>query len=267
MSLILQHLCYNRAPVNVRDYLDRIHAADVDPEPTLATLRALHQQHLYAAPFENLDIHFGVPIVLDQDRILAKVITRRRGGFCYELNGAFAWLLSELGYDVTMLSAEVARPESGFGIPFDHMVLEVDIDGSSWLADVGFGEGFLHPIPLVENAEGDYRLTRDGDDWFLAEGSTTKYRFTLTPRRLDDFADACRYHQSSGDSMFTQRVVTTRATPGGRITLTQERLIRHGGLPSERTETPIANDTEWRHALEEHFDFVLEHVSCSSDNS
>lgn len=73
------------------------------------------------------------------------------------------------------------------------MALEGDIDGSPWPADVGFGDGFLYPIPVVENAEGDYWLTRDGDDWFLAEGSTTKDRFTPTPRRLDDFADACRY--------------------------------------------------------------------------
>ena len=189
---------------------------------------------------------------------VAKIVTRRRGGFCYELNGAFAWLLSELGYDVTMLSAEVARSAGGFGIPFDHMTLKVDIEGSSWLADVGFGEGFLHPIPFVENAEGDYRLTRDGDDWFLAEGSTVKYRFTLTPRRLEDYAEACRYHQSSRESMFTQRVVATRATPDGRITLTPHRLIRHRGIRRERTETPIANDTEWRHALKEHFDLVLE---------
>ncbi|GMR22229.1 MAG: arylamine N-acetyltransferase [Acidobacteriota bacterium] len=252
--------------MHARDYLERIHA-DPNPEPTLATLGTLHEQHLYAVPFENLDIHFGVPIVLDQDKILAKVVTRRRGGFCYELNTAFAWLLAEIGYDVTMLSAEVSRPDGGFGIPFDHMVLEVDIDGSPWLVDVGFGDGFLHPIPLVENAEGEYRLARDGNDWFLTAGSTSKYRFTLTPRRLADYEDACRYHQSSDESMFTQRVVATRATPGGRITLTPKRLIRHHGTPGERTEIPIANDTEWRHALEEHFDIVLEHVSCSSDNS
>ena len=74
-----------RAPVNVRAYLERIDA-DPNPEPTLATLRTLHEQHLISVPFENLDIHFGVPIVLDQDKILAKVVTRRRGGFCYELN-------------------------------------------------------------------------------------------------------------------------------------------------------------------------------------
>ena len=90
---------------------------------------------------------------------------------------------------------------------------------------------------------------------------------TLTPRRLGDHAEACRYRQSSEESTFTQRVVTTRATPGGRITLTPECLTRHRGIGRERTETPIANDTEWRDALEEHFDLVLEHVSCSSDNS
>ena len=67
--------------------------------------------------------------------------------------------------------------------------------------------------------------------------------------------------------MFTQRVVATRATPDGRLTLTQKRLIRHGGESSPRSETPINNDTEWRHALEEHFNLLLEHVSCSSDNS
>ena len=252
--------------MNVRAYLERIHAAP-DPEPTLVTLRTLHERHLVSTPFENLDIHFGIPIVLDQDEILAKIVTRRRGGFCYELNGAFAWLLTELGYDVTMLSAEVARPDGGFGIPFDHMTLEVVIDGSPWLADVGFGDGFLHPIPLVENAEGDFRLTRDGHAWILAEGSASKYRFTRTPRRLEDFAAACRYHQSSDESTFTQRVVTTRATPEGRITLTPERLIRHGGDSNQRIETPIGNDIEWRRALEEHFNLVLEHVSCSSDNS
>ncbi len=109
-------------------------------------LRRLHVAHLRTVPFENLDIHRGVPIVLEQDRILKKLVTDRRGGFCYELNSGFAWLLSELGYRVTLLSAEVARPEGGFGIPFDHMALLVEADGGLWLADVGFGDSFLYPL-------------------------------------------------------------------------------------------------------------------------
>jgi len=246
--------------VNAEDYLNRIHHANVESEPTLETLRSLHQQHLYTVPFENLDIHFGVPIVLDRAKILEKIVNRRRGGFCYELNSAFAWLLSELRYDVTLLSAEVARPDGGFGIPFDHMALRVDLGGSSWLADVGFGDSFLHPLLLAEGARGEHRLERDGDHWFLREGSRTKYRFTLTPRRLEDFDDACRYQQTSEESTFTQRVVTTRLVPEGRVTATPSYLlIQHG---EEKTERRLEDDTAWRKALEEHFGIVVEGREC-----
>jgi N-hydroxyarylamine O-acetyltransferase len=251
--------------VHVRDYLDRIHA-NVEPDssfqPTLEVLSYLHERHLCAAPFENLDIHFGVPIVVDQTKILEKIVTRNRGGFCYELNGAFAWLLTELGYDVTLLSAAVARADGGFGIAFDHMALRVDIEGAPWLADVGFGDSFVHPIPLIEKASDDYHLDRDGEHWTLKHESTPKYRFTLTPRRLSDFEEACHYQQTSPESTFTQRVVTTRLTPEGRVTLTRERLILHGPHDGGgRVETKIDHDAEWRRALAEHFDIVLENVS------
>ena len=150
---ILTHVCYNRAPVKVREYLERININATDISSTVGaaesieTLTHLQKQHLLSVPFENLDIHQGVPIVLDQPAILDKIVRRRRGGFCYELNTAFAWLLRELGFDVTFLSAEVARPGGEFDLPFGHMALRVDIDGRSWLADVGFGECFIQPSP------------------------------------------------------------------------------------------------------------------------
>jgi len=247
--------------VNARDYLDRIEIGEVR-EPTLEALRKLHEQHLYTTPFENLDIHRGVPIVLDRGKILDKIVNRRRGGFCYELNGAFAWLLTELGYDVTMLSAAVARADGSFGIEFDHMCLRVDIDGASWLGDVGFGDSFLHPIPLDDSSGGEYRLIRggrDGEMWTLVHEDTPKYRFELTPRQLHEYEAACHYQQTSKESTFTQRVVTTRATPEGRLTLTPERMIRHRG--GEKVESPIANEHEWHRALEEHFGIVLENLS------
>lgn len=246
--------------MNVEDYLNRIQHASVDSKPTLETLRSLHHQHLYSVPFENLDIHFGVPIVLDRAKILEKIVVHRRGGFCYELNTAFAWLLSELGYDVTFLSAEVARPDGSFGIPFDHMALRVDLGGTSWLADVGFGDSFLHPLPLTEDARGEHRLERDGDHWFLREGSKTKYRFTLTPRRLEDFEEACRYQQTSEESTFTQRVVTTRFVPEGRVTLTPSYLLIQRG--NEKIERRLEDETAWRKALEEHFGIVVEGREC-----
>lgn len=242
--------------MNVRAYLDRIHHADVETEPTLETLRSLHEHHLYTVPFENLDIHFGVPIALVRAEILHKIVDRRRGGFCYELNSAFAWLLTELGYPVTLLSAEVARPDGTFGIPFDHMALRVDVDGSPWLVDVGFGDAFLHPIPLVEGVEGEHSLERQGDHWFLRRGPRTKYRFTLSPRRLEDYEDACRYQQTSAESTFTQRIVTTRLTPESRVTLTPSHLIIH--RDGEKTESRIDDASAWRRALTEHFGIVLE---------
>jgi N-hydroxyarylamine O-acetyltransferase len=89
------------------------------------TLRALHQAHLLAVPFENLDIPLGRPIIPEEAALFRKIVEEGRGGFCYELNGLFAALLRELGFKVTLLSARVARAEGGFGPEFDHLTLLV----------------------------------------------------------------------------------------------------------------------------------------------
>src|SRR5258706_15925794 len=88
--------------------------------PTAETLAALHRAHLYSVPFENLDIGLGRPLSLALPALFDKIVTRRRGGFCYELNGLFAWLLTRLGYRVTYLSARVAGSDGNLGAEFDH---------------------------------------------------------------------------------------------------------------------------------------------------
>ena len=113
--------------MNIRAYLDRIDYHS-PLEPTAETLRALHMAHMLAVPFENLNIGRGWPIVLDQDALFEKIVVRRRGGFCYELNGLFAALLRALGFEVTLLSAGVARADGGFGPEFDHLTLLVTTD-------------------------------------------------------------------------------------------------------------------------------------------
>ena len=254
--------------VEARDYLARI-AASTPRGATAAALRELHAAHLRAVPFENLDIHLRVPIVLERDRILKKVVADRRGGFCNELNTAFHWLLVELGFRVTLLSAEVARPEGGFGIPFDHMTLLVEIDGERWLSDVGFGDSFLHPLRFVEGvvhqeAEYDYRLTRHEPYWHLERASRdgddygVQYRFTTAPRRLTEYRGGCEYHQKSPDSTFTQKVVATRALEDGRVTVTRDRIILREGR--SRSETPLADDKAFRSALYRHVGIDLETV-------
>src|SRR5437763_17007860 len=127
-----------RDDMNVTAYLERInyHGAT---EPSAATLRDLHRAHLLTVPFENLDIHLGREIDLDDERLYAKIVERRRGGFCYELNGAFAALLRELGFNVKKLAAGVARADGGFSPLFDHMALVVELE-ERWPASVGFGD-------------------------------------------------------------------------------------------------------------------------------
>jgi N-hydroxyarylamine O-acetyltransferase len=104
------------SPAACLEYLDRIHfparASSDFPQPSLQTLRVLHEAHLLAVPFENLSIHYGQPIILQEDALFNKIVRLRRGGFCYELNGLFAWLLRQLGFQVTLLSAEVSARRS-----------------------------------------------------------------------------------------------------------------------------------------------------------
>src|SRR5439155_2799294 len=114
----------------------------------------LHRAHLLAVPFENLSIHLGEPISLAPEDLFDKIVTRRRGGFCYELNGAFALLLEALGARVARLAARVygdGRP----GPPFDHLALAVYLDGGPWLADVGFGRHTTYPLRFDERGEQD----------------------------------------------------------------------------------------------------------------
>ena len=240
----------------IDEYLSRI--GYLGPrDATAATLRALHERHLLSVPFENLDIHLGREIVPDEQRIVDKVVAERRGGFCYELNGAFAALLRALGFDVTMLSARVPCADGTTSPEFDHMTLLVRIDGERWLADVGFGECFLHPLRLDERGEqhdpaGTFRIEQRGDrDWLLSSSSHPEYLFSLEPHTLADYAGMCHYHQTSPQSSFTQKRVCTLATATGRITLRDDRLIvTENGA---KHEEPIEDNAAWRAVLRARF--------------
>jgi len=253
--------------MDVASYLSRLGIGEPE-RPDREWLSRAHEQHLRTVPFENLDIARGVAIVLDQERILQKIVTGKRGGFCYELNGAFAWLLRQLGFQVDLLSAEVAREDGSFGIPFDHMTLRVELD-RAYLADVGFGDSFRFPLPLESGREIEqcgfvYRL-REKAGWWILERQPTgatvfqpQYRFQLQPRALADFSSGCHYHQTSPDSHFTQQNMCSIAVADGRVTLLPDRLIVTRG--GKRTETPVAGHREWERALKEKFGITLAHA-------
>jgi N-hydroxyarylamine O-acetyltransferase len=211
-------------------YLARL-GIDGRPPPTDVTLEALHRAHLTRVPFENLDLHIGRPIAIDVERFVTKVVVDRRGGFCYELNGAFAWLLEALGYAVDRLEARVHGP-GGPVRPFDHLCLRVTAPGREpVLADVGFGDCFDAPLPLTPGIErhdsnGTFRLEPVDAEWTdLVGGAGPQYRFRGAARPLGDFAPGCAFHQSPA-SHFTQNTIGSLRTASGRVTVRGLTLVR-----------------------------------------
>lgn len=230
---------------------------------TADTLGALHYAHLLSVPFENLDIHLGREIILEEDHLFHKIVIKRRGGFCYELNGSFAALLKRLGFEVDLLSARVYE-SGGYGPEFDHLVLRVRLE-EDWLVDVGFGDSFLEPLHLTDGEEQiqngvSYRLEKSLSGWELLSRDSrgdweSSYRFSLQPRQLSDFKAMCRYHQTSPESHFTQKRLCTRATPEGRITISDQRLIITEN--GQRKETRLGDRQAYHAALENYFGINL----------
>ncbi|HEX5691268.1 MAG TPA: arylamine N-acetyltransferase [Roseiflexaceae bacterium] len=259
--------------IDLHAYFDRIDYHGV-VEPTGAVLCALHRAHLLAVPFENLSIGWGQPIVLEPNALFDKIVHQRRGGFCYELNGVFAELLRAIGFEVTLPSAGVARADGGFGPDFDHLALLIQEPKApqAWLVDVGFGDSFREPLRFVEGQEhheGEraYRVVRTGEHHVLEQRDgdgewQSQYRFTLQPRQFAEFADMCHFHQTSPESSFTRRRVCTRATPEGRITLSDMRLITTRG--GERTEELLPDERAVERALHDYFGIELPDFGVSS---
>ncbi len=226
-------------------------------DQSATTLRSLHRQHLFTIPFENLDIPLGTPITLDIGGICDKIVTRHRGGFCYELNGLFAELLKALGFRVQMLSARVRREDGGFGPEFDHMLLKVELD-EPWLVDVGFGDSFVDPIVFhaggADQVNGHrYTVSPVDDEWQLLRedklGKVPLYAFRNVPHELSEYREMCTFHQSSSESHFTRSWICSRATPDGRITIANMRLIiTHD---TGRDEKELRTEEELRRCLEE----------------
>ena len=238
--------------IDARAYLDRIGYSG-PTEPTAATLAALHRAHMLAVPFENLDIHLGRRNVLDPDHVFDKVVRRRRGGWCFELNGLFALLLEQLGYAVTRCAASVVLSDPP-SPDFAHLTLRVDLD-EPWIADVGFGDSFTGPLRLFETGDQlrdgrPYRLEQaDGRVTLFREGSR-QYVFTLTPRRMPEFQGMCDALQTP-PGHFTDAPICSLLTEDGRVSLAGMRLITT--TPAGRDERELADEVEREAVLREVF--------------
>jgi len=202
--------------------------------------------------------------VLNDPALFEKIVSRRRGGFCYELNGLFAGLLRTLGFKVTLLAAEVANAKGEFGLPFDHMALMVTLE-DRWLADVGFGDSFREPIRLDERGpqvQGNdaFRIEEAGQRLILSRrkdgGWQPLYRFDLEPHELPDYAEMCQYHQTSPESHFTQKRICSLATANGRVSLSDLRLITTD--QQNREERELVDETEYAEMLHQRFGITFQ---------
>lgn len=252
-------------------YLSRI-GYDKPVKPDVPTVRGLQTAHMQSIPFENLDIALKRPLRIDEESIWDKLIRQRRGGFCYELNGLFAWLLKQIGFDLTYLNARVFDRQGNLGIDFDHLALLVQVPEQSerWLADVGFGDSFIEPLSLEtrgEQVQGlrAYRLEHTSEGYIVwqrnYDGSWERhYFFDLKPHRFpEEYMAGCLYHQTSPKSSFTRGSIISRATASGRVSLEDGRLIVT--KDGHRTERELTSEEEYDALLKEHFGVVLKEES------
>lgn len=319
----------NLSPIHMQQYLERIQSSRVYPatatkphipttpdtfKPSLDALAHLQMQHLLTVPFENLSVMHREPIALTTANLFDKIVRRRRGGFCYELNSLFAALLKGLGFQVQMLSAQVYQQSTKtFGPPFDHMALCVTVqenpvpvndniqnhnaqnhnfagepnadttNGKRFLVDVGFGDSCRTPIALpagnATDVSGTYRIrplhgldtgqiTHDSAlvlevknpqaangnshrNKGHADGWTPCYRFSMQPYAMAAFGSMCEFHSQNRDSGFTRRLICSIATPKGRYTLSNDRMIiTYNG---QKRELAVAHLDTYDRILEAYF--------------
>jgi N-hydroxyarylamine O-acetyltransferase len=223
-------------------------------EVNAETLRGVHRAHLYAVPFENLDVVLKRPIRLDPASLQQKIVAGRRGGYCFESNALFMYALQALGFAVTPLAARVLWERKDPSLPpRSHMLLMVDLEDGLFLADVAFG-GQTPPQPLsfAVNIEQPtthepYRLRRTADgelelEALMAGQWGVLYRFTLIAQQPVDFEHANWYTATHPDSFFANNLIAAIPGEGCRYTLFNKEFRTR--KPDGAVETLVLEDAK-----------------------
>lgn len=243
----------------ISEYLNRIdyHGSLA---PCLETLLELQRQHVYSVPFENLDLLRRLPPNLDRDFLFDKIVKRRRGGVCYELNTSFYYLLTAMGFSACQISGRcrLDAPITG------HVFTLVHLEEGDYTADVGYGDSAVPPL-RIDSGEtvSAYHITswleREDEDLMRlyqqrpGQEPVLQYQFSLTAREQADYMDTFRFSAAPGNTFFSERHICCRYTPEGKITL------RRGALTVERDgrvveSRPLASSEEIERCLREYFD-------------
>lgn len=248
------------------DYLAYIGITGKSPDPTLSYLKKLQVNHLMHIPFENLDIQYFRKIELNLELFYKKFLVSKRGGYCYELNGLFSWLLKKEGFQVHLISARVFNGKKIPGPEFDHLTLCVPVKNKAYLVDVGFGDFSSKPLLIQPDLEqkdqnGVFVIRQVENDSYCVEKRQGRsfhpqYIFSLKPYNLEDFQPMNHFHQTSSESLFTQKKICSVMTKSGRITLTNNRLIISDD--GKKTQKTLASENEFNQTLEKYFGFRMD---------
>lgn len=228
-------------------YLERIGFSG-KAAPDLDTLRRVHRGHIEHIPYENLDVQFGRAVTREPQDAFEKIVNRRRGGWCFEMNGLLSWALEEIGFKVRRLAGAVHREARGDEVIGNHLVLLVDLD-ETWIADAGFGDGLIEPVELkagpFTNGPFHCKLENLDDGWWRyindERGGAPSFDFNET---VDDEAvleTMCQWLQSDTESPFVQNAVVQRWANDEHLSLRGRVFAR---TTKFNRETQLVNDAE-----------------------
>jgi N-hydroxyarylamine O-acetyltransferase len=215
--------------MDIDRYLERINSLNLK-EYSVQNLFRLQKNHLLNIPFENLDVHLGIQIECNLEKIYDKIVVKKRGGFCCELNYLFSWLLKQLGYNVNILSCKAYRAKSNFWTPwFGHAILMINMNESNFLVDVGYSQNYRTPLKFVLNTvqvdvTGHYNITIDNhdqqekQDTYIIKKCVREnienesnwlplYKFSTISRSIDEFKEMIQFVQSKDNPRFYNRSV------------------------------------------------------------
>ncbi len=251
--------------MNLDEYLDRIGFAG-KPEPDFSTLESLMRAHLAAVPFENLDQQLGVPVSTDVQAAFDKIVRRKRGGWCFEVNALFGWALSEIGFQIQTLAGHVGRDETAGSSTADHMCLLVDCS-ERYLVDVGFGGSLIEPLSLaskrmaqppytvgITQAAGEYhRFTEQAD------GKTSSFDFPLTPVGSNYF-DAISQHLQTNENSPFKRTLTVQQRHATSHVVLRGRVLRRIGTGGSR-ESVLNSGRELADCIDSEFGLYIPEIA------
>lgn len=246
--------------MNREKYLRRIGIRETVSAANADNLKFLQRQHLLNVPFENLDIHWKHRIFLDANKFYEKIVGERRGGFCYELNGLFYELLTEIGFQCKRVSARVFNG-AGFGAEYDHLAILTRIGDEEFLVDVGFGSFSAEPLKfspdlVQKDKNGTFAIRKFDEEYFEvvkkdSDAWKSEYIFKDSERALEEFAGMCEFHQTSPESHFTRGKICSQMTVGGRKTLTDKKFTETRNR--EKTELAVESEEIFNRILEREF--------------